>query len=55
VESSLTVSRLIGVRNHSQRPAPPMVQRHRQARLVLNPRRRPLARDRFAHLKATHD
>jgi hypothetical protein len=37
-----------------QRNIPAMVRRDREARLELNPRR-PLGKDRFAHLTRTHD
>jgi hypothetical protein len=54
VDTPFNASRLMRVREARQRPLPALVRRHRQARLYLNPRRRPL-QDRFGHLKLVYD
>jgi len=49
-----SASRITRIREARQRPTPTLVRRDRQARLYLNPRRRPL-QDRFGHLKTVYD
>jgi hypothetical protein len=54
MDTPFSASRVLRIREARQRPTPAIVRRDRQARLYLNPRRRPL-QDRFGHLKVTHD
>jgi hypothetical protein len=54
VDTPFNASRVKRIQEARQRPTPRLVQRDRQARLYLNPRRRSL-QDRFGHLKAVYD